>query len=157
MARKIALGLAFFALYGLGCAPADSRPAHDDAEDQAALRTEHAGARALLDAVTVHAAPSFIECRTGANVSPRLELRFDSAGHAGAATVRFRSRVAGATREWSTVGTLEGIPRAGDLQGTITFTLGNENVAFDYYAEGADDANTLVFAGETIPLLCNAR
>lgn len=156
MRRMNVLLLGFFGWSVVGCAHEESRVDEDGVDDEAALRSEHAGARALLDAVQTHAFPTFIECRTAAGVSPRLELRFDSF-RSGPAVIRVKSRAQGVTSEWSTVGTLDGIPRAGDLQGTIAFTLGNESVSFDYFVEGRDDVNELVFAGKKIPLVCNTR
>jgi hypothetical protein len=146
------LACSFFAL---GCAPAQ----HDEGESAVSeenLTTAHPGAKALLAAALDNAPPEFLRCHTAPAVRPKLEISIHTAHRMGAATIVLR-RFTGSPREMILEGTLEGIPRAGDLQGGVTINLGDEVVAFDYFAENQDDPNEITFRGKKIPFLCNAR
>jgi len=140
----------------LGCAPAGGNDDAEGAVSDESLSTTNPGAKALVAAAIDHAPPEFLRCSTAPGVRPKLELSVHTLYRTGAATVVLR-RFSGSPREAILEGTLEGIPRAGDLQGSVSFKLGNEEVAFDYFAEGEDDPNEMKFRGETIPLRCNVR
>lgn len=137
----------------MGCSAAtEDRPAGEETAEEA-LTAKNAGATALLSA-TETATAKRLHCRTGAGVAPKFELDVFTPIGGGNATVLIRRYAKSTFSEWTTPGTFDGIPRAGDLQGTVSFKLGGEDVAFDYMAEKVDDACELTFNGTTIPMLC---
>jgi hypothetical protein len=151
--RNLLAPVALLALGLFACSPsneADPEPA-EAAEE---LTTTNPGATQLLTAVraqTDHA--KFLGCKTAPGVSPRFEISWYGMG-AVPVMIRTYSGPTGVAREWWTSGNLEGIPRAGDLQGTVDLKIGSETVGFDYYAEDITDESTLVFHGKSIPLRC---
>lgn len=156
--RVLGLLVALGCACSLGCASAPEDRGESDVSSEDALRSSrNRGAVALLGAAANSAAPKFLRCRTAPKVTPNFELDVYTSTRAGSATIVIRhGRSARTMTEQTAQGTLDGIPRAGDLQGTVAFTLGNKDVEFNYVAESVDEANELVFDGTTIPLLCNA-
>jgi hypothetical protein len=144
-------------LFACNAPEASEAPEPESSTTESAHTAKNAGAVALLASVQASGTSAFLACRTAAGVSPKLEITFfTSYAHIGAATVKFRRSTSGGVHEWVAAGTLDGIPRAGDLQGSASFTLGAQTVAFDYFAELEDDANEITIGGLEIPFVCNA-